>query len=193
MLPIQSELRSLANAEKAKILAGFFKTGKGQYAEGDRFLGIPVPTTRSVVRKFLSDLSFADVSTLLESPYHEERLSGVITLVEWVRKGRTGVRETAEFYLARRERINNWDLVDVSAPDIVGRYLSECLSESERATFVRECVESPHLWTNRIVAVASFYEIRKGGDALIFELAERFLRHPHDLMHKAVGWMLREA
>lgn len=192
MLPVQARLRSLANPERAKISAGFFKTGLGQYGEGDVFLGITVPDTRKVVREFLNDADLSAVDELLKSEFHEERLAGVILLVEFAKKKKFPIPELAEFYLSRREYVNNWDLVDVSSGHIVGPYLFEYLPEAEREALVSELVASPHLWTNRIVVIATFFEIMKGNSEPIVTLAPKFFSHRHDLMHKAVGWMLRE-
>lgn len=119
MLPIQKRLRSLADLARAKVSAGFFKTGPGQYGEGDVFLGITVPDTRKAVREFLIDSDLSAVEELLKSEFHEERLAGVIMLVEFAKKKKYPIPELAEFYLANRERVNNWDLVDLSSGRIV--------------------------------------------------------------------------
>lgn len=185
-----AEFHALANPKKAAILAWFFKTGKGEYGEGDTFLGITVPQTRAVVKQFATDCTLEDAKKLLTNAYHEIRLAGVLFLVYFVEKKIYSVREVAECYL-HNPWINNWDIVDVSSPQIIGPYLHS-LSKKAREEFVQNCVESPSLWINRIIVLASFYDIKSGNSQLTLFLAEKFLHHKHDLMHKAVGWMLRE-
>ena len=132
------------------------------------------------------------VEILLRSEYHEERLAGVHTLVEFAKKKQYNIQELGEFYMSHANRINNWDLVDTSAPDIIWPYIEQSLAHEERMKFIDDCIASPHLWTNRIIILASFYQIKKWDEKLIFSIIPRFLDHPHDLMHKACGWMLRE-
>lgn len=193
VLPIQSDLRALKNPRKAEILSGFFKTGPGQYGEGDVFLGVPVPETRKLVRKYLETADFDTVSLLLKSPYHEERFAGVLMIVEFAKRKTYPIETIARFYMDHRERINSWDLVDVSSEHIIGPYLAHGLSGPERRRFIEDCIASPHLWTNRIIILASFYGIKHGNADMIFSIAPHFFTHPHDLIHKSAGWMLREA
>jgi 3-methyladenine DNA glycosylase AlkD len=184
---IQKYLRQFANKEKARLLQGFFKTGPGQYGEGDKFLGVMVPNIRRTVKEF-ADAPLAEVLKLLRSSFHEERLLALLLLVHQFEKGDEGLRKWIYTrYLKNMKYINNWDLVDLSAPKIVGPYL-ERSSRSLLYRFVR----SKNLWERRIAILATFPFIRKGdfGDALA--LAEALLDDDHDLMHKAVGWMLRE-
>lgn len=136
------------------------------------------------------DLEKVDI--LLQSEYHEERLTGVHTLVEFAKKKRYDTRELGEFYMSHADCINNWDLVDTSAPDIIGAYIESFPSLSEQEKFIESCITSSHLWTNRIIVLASFYQIKKGNGDLTLSIVSKFLHHPHDLMHKACGWMLRE-
>ena len=156
------------------------------------FLGIPVGDTRSVVQHYRNDTNFETVEILLGSEYHEERLSGVLMLVEWAKKQKFPIDEFANFYMNHRNQINNWDLVDTSAEHIIGPYIENYLTHEERLAFIESCISSEHLWTNRIIILASFYQIKHGNEALTFSLVPRFLSHPHDLIHKACGWMLRE-
>lgn len=180
------ELHAIANREKAETLARFFKTGPGQYGEGDRFLGITVPQTRSVVRKYRNSVTFDDIEKLLASEYHEIRVAGVLFLVGI---SPSTPREAYEFYLAHAERINNWDLVDLSAPDVVGKYL---LMHPEEVDILNRLAVSPSLWERRIAMVATFAHIRACEWEIPFRIARTLLGDPHDLIHKATGWMLRE-
>lgn len=145
------------------------------------------------MKKYLSASALESVDTLLGSPYHEERLAGVLTLVEFAKRKTFPIKEIAEFYMTHTDRINNWDLVDTSAGYIIGPYIAHCLSELERADFIEKCIASKHLWTNRIIILASLYFIVQGDASMIFAIAPRFFPHKHDLIHKATGWMLREA
>lgn len=151
-----------------------------------------MPEIRAIVQKSREDLTFSEVDILLESPYHEECFAGVITLVFFSEKKRYPLPEIAQFYMDHAKYINNWDLVDASSGFIIGPYLTT-LSSEEREKYIDACVSDPSLWVNRIIILASFYPIKNGDGAMIFALAPRFFSHPHDLIHKAVGWMLREA
>lgn len=180
-------LLALANPEKAKFLAGFFKTGPGQYGEGDHFLGIVVPAVRELAKQFRL-LPLADCEVLLASPYNEERLLALLILVGQYPKADQATQDKVyQFYLAHRQRINNWNLVDCSAPAIVGAYL---LIRDRSALY--EWVRSPVLWERRIAVLATLTFIRAKDFADTLRLAELLLADPQDLMHKACGWMLRE-
>lgn len=192
MLPIQSTLRTAASSENAQVSARFFKSWPGEYGEWDMFLGIPVPDTRKVVIKYLNEMNLEKVEILLKSEFHEERLAGVLTLVAWAKKEKYSIKQLAEFYMNHREYINNWDLVDTSAEHIIGPYIEKSLTHEEWVKFIDDCIASPHLWTNRIIILTSFYQIKKWNEKLTFSIVPKFLSHPHDLMHKACGWMLRE-
>ena len=185
---ILQELLSVANPEKAKFLQGFFKTGKGQYAEGDVMLGIIVPLTRDIVKRS-PILPFEEIQILLDSKYHEARLAGLLFLVKQFKKANETERKAVfDFYLKNARKANNWDLVDVTCRDVIGLYL---LDKEDRSTLYR-LAESDNLWEQRIAIVSTwmFIKHRQFDDTLA--IAEKLLTHKHDLMHKAVGWMLRE-
>lgn len=176
-----------ADPAKAKILSGFFKTGKGQYGEGDRFLGLTVPKTRLLAKEFRA-LPEADLLSLLRSPWHEHRLCALMILVENFRLGDEKARENIfRLYLANTKFINNWDLVDLSAPQIVGGRLKD----RSRQPLYR-LARSKLLWERRIAIIACFTFIKAGESADALAIAELLLKDEEDLMHKAVGWMLRE-
>ncbi len=184
---IRKELRNLANPEKAKILMGFFKTGKGQYGEGDKFLGITVPQTRLVAKKH-AQLPLAEVLQLLQSAFHEERLAALLILVLQYQQGdEKQKKKIFDAYLKNTQWINNWDLVDLTADRIVGAYLSD-----KPKDILFKLAESKLLWERRIAMLATFHEIKNGRSETALAIAEKLLLDREDLMHKAVGWMLRE-
>lgn len=185
---VRETLTMFADPAKAKILSGFFKTGKGQYGEGDRFLGIRVPDTRSVAKEGRS-LPLAEISVLLEDPYHEVRLCGFLVLVDKYQKTKLPEEKEAlvNFYLAHARKANNWDLVDLSAPKILGDWLRD-----KERTILYELAQSDSLWEQRIAMVSTWTIIRQDDFDDTLRLAELLMDHPHDLMRKAVGWMLRE-
>jgi 3-methyladenine DNA glycosylase AlkD len=187
---ISKALLAFATKEKAEFLPRFFKTGKGEYGEGDRFHGVVVPDQRKVANKFSSTTSKEVIIELLHSPFHEERLTGVFILCNKFNEAKkTGKeKEWYDLYLKMAERINNWDLVDASAHIIVGQYL-----EDKDRSILYKLAKENSLWKNRIAVVATWHFIRKNSDLKdIFQLSEIMLTHKHDLMHKATGWMLRE-
>ncbi|MDR0467000.1 MAG: DNA alkylation repair protein [Deltaproteobacteria bacterium] len=189
-----------ADPEKARHLMRFFKTGVGQYGHGDQFLGLPsVSFVRSQVKIFSGRLALPDCSRLLDSPWHEIRLAAFASMAESAKrmlKGRdlAGLTELVALYDARLERANNWDLVDVSAYHIMGAYWS-CseANAADRRIFLDKWAESGNLWRERASVVSTLALIRRGILEDSFRMAEYFVGHPHDLMHKACGWMLREA
>jgi 3-methyladenine DNA glycosylase AlkD len=184
---IQKYLRQFASKEKARLLQGFFKTGPGQYGEGDKFLGVMVPNIRRSVKEF-ADAPLAEVLKLLRSSYHEDRVLALLLLVHKFEKGDLDLRKRIyTLYLKNTKYINNWDLVDLSAPKIVGPYLDR----SSRSLLYR-FVRSRNLWERRIAILATFPYIRKGDFVDALAISEMLLDDDHDLMHKAVGWMLRE-
>ncbi|MHB8846746.1 MAG: DNA alkylation repair protein [Nitrospirota bacterium] len=184
---IQKRLRSFASKEKAALLMGFFKTGPGQYGEGDKFLGVMVPQTRIVVKEF-RDAPLPEIAKLLRSPWHEDRLCALLLLVHQFERGSEALRKTIyTLYLKNTRFINNWDLVDLSAPRIVGIYLED---RSRKPLY--RLVRSRSLWGRRIAILGTFPYIRKGDFVDALALAEKLIDDDHDLMHKAVGWMLRE-
>jgi 3-methyladenine DNA glycosylase AlkD len=187
---ICKELRSFATKEKAAFLPRFFKTGKGEYGEGDRFHGVVVPDQRKVANKFSSTTSKEVIIELLHSPFHEERLTALLILCNKFNQAKkTGKeKEWYDLYLTMADRVNNWDLVDASAHIIVGQYL-----EDKDRSILYKLAKENSLWKNRIAVVATWHFIRKNSDLKdILQLSEIMLTHKHDLMHKATGWMLRE-
>ena len=186
-IEIQKELETYVDPVKREYLTGFFKTGKGQYGEGDKFLGVVVPNTRIVAKRH-KDIPFEVMAELLQSEWHECRLCALLMMVERFKKSDEKEREAIyRFYLSQTERINNWDLVDLSAPYIVGEYLRD----KSRDDLYR-LAESNLLWEQRIAVVATVTLIRNNDFTDILRLAELLLQHKHDLMQKAIGWMLRE-
>lgn len=186
-IEIQKELETYVDPVRREYLSGFFKTGKGQYGEGDKFLGVVVPNTRIVAKRH-KDISFEVMAELLQSEWHECRLCALLMMVERFKKSDEKEREAIyRFYLSQTERINNWDLVDLSAPYIVGEYLRD----KSRDDLYR-LAESNLLWEQRIAVVATVTLIRNNDFTDILRLAELLLQHKHDLMQKAIGWMLRE-
>lgn len=184
---LRQELREEADRRQAGILMRFFKTGPGQYGEGDRFMGIRVPVLRSIAKRH-RDLSLEAAEKLLASPLHEERLVSLLILIE--RYNAAGVEERdsiIRLYLANTGAINNWDLVDLSAPPLLGRHL---FGGSMKP--LHRMAGSSSLWERRIAIIATLYCIKKGHVQTTLEIAERLLHDNHDLIHKAVGWMLRE-
>ena len=185
---ITSELQALSDAEKREIFPKFFKAGKGEYGEGDRFLGVTVPNIRAIA-KLHKDISIEEIRGLIQSEWHEVRLCALIIMVEKSKKKDEALRkELFNLYLSQTERINNWDLVDLSCRFIIGEYL---LDKSRDILY--QLAQSPLLWDNRIAIVSTYAFIRKGQLEDTYALSDLMMQHPHDLMHKAIGWMLREA
>lgn len=184
---IHNRLQKLGSKEKAKFLQGFFKTGQGEYAEGDIFLGISVPDIRKLVNEY-KELTAKEVLPLLRSPIHEERLFALLILVYAYSKGDEPAREQIYgIYLDNTHYINNWDLVDSSAPKIVGAYLFD---RNRKPLY--QLAKSDNLWERRISVIATFHFIRSGQISDTLKIAELLLSDKEDLIHKAVGWMLRE-
>lgn len=186
---VLSELQSIGSSEKAVHLSRFFKTGPGQYGEGDRFLGVMVPYSRAIA-KANKAMPLEEVQLLLESPWHEARLCALLILVYRFKERKITEEEREQiysFYIKNARRCNNWDLVDLSCRDIVGEYLVD----KERSILYR-LADSENLWEQRIAIVATWAFIRRSDFNDTLALTERLMAHKHDLMHKAVGWMLRE-
>ena len=184
---LKKDLAMAADPEKAVILRRFFKTNKGEYGYGDKFLGIVVPAQRRIARNYL-DLPLADIERLLHSPYHEERLTALLMLTYLYPKAAPAQQAAIyKLYLANLAYINNWDLVDLSAPNIVGAHLLK----RPRAILYR-LARNKHLWTRRVAMLATFEFLKNGQADDTIALAEILLRDEHDLIQKAVGWMLRE-
>lgn len=185
---ITNELQALSDAEKREIFPKFFKAGKGEYGEGDRFLGVTVPNIRAIA-KLHKDISIEEIRGLIQSEWHEVRLCALIIMVEKSKKKDEALRkELFNLYLSQTKRINNWDLVDLSCRFIIGEYL---LDKSRDILY--QLAQSPLLWDNRIAIVSTYAFIRKGQLEDTYALSDLMMQHPHDLMHKAIGWMLREA
>ena len=180
------DLNKLKSKEKAKILAGFFKTGKGEYGEGDVFLGITVPEQRKVAKKYL-DLKLTDIQKLLNSKIHEHRLVALMILVEQYEKDIRDKKLIVDFYLKNTKKINNWDLVDSSAHYILGDYLFD-----KEKDILYNLLKSDNLWERRIAVISTFSFLRQGRYAETLEFSEKLLNDREDLIHKACGWMLRE-
>lgn len=187
---VLAALETHASHADAQFLTRFFKTGEGQYGAGDQFIGVRVPDTRQVAKHFAA-ASLADLEELLESPIHEMRLCAVIIMAEQAKRADDERhRELFELYLKRVDRINNWDIVDVSCRDVVGGYL---VRHPEKQKMLDKLAVSPDLWTRRIAMVSTWQFIRAGQLEPTFRIAALLLKDKHDLIHKAVGWMLREA
>jgi len=185
---LKKELETLKNPEKAAILKRFFKTGKDQYGEGDIFLGIQVPVLRKTVRKYFS-MSVNDILKVLKSGIHEERMVALFLLVHKFEEGDEGIKQIIyKEYLKNTKYINNWDLVDLSAEKIVGEYL---FNKSKEPLY--DLAESEMLWERRIAILSTYNFIKKGYCDETIKISEMLLKDSHDLIHKAVGWMLREA
>lgn len=184
---IQTHLRALADPATAQMSQRFFKTAPGQYGAGDIFLGIKVPTLRAQLRIFRGT-ALKTVAALLRSEYHEERLFALLLLIDAYQRGNADIQQACyDLYLAHTAHINNWDLVDTSAPHIVGDFLA-----GRPRQVLNQLVVSPSLWERRIAIIATFHFIRCNEFTDTLRLAEQLLGDTHDLMHKAVGWMLRE-
>jgi 3-methyladenine DNA glycosylase AlkD len=183
---LRKELNSLVDPKKAEFAQRFFKTYDGGYAQGDKFLGLKVPVTREVCKKF-KNLSLLEIEKLLASPIHEHRLAALIIMTEQTKKADSEhKKQLYDFYLSHTNRVNNWDLVDTSCPEIVGSYLLD-----KDHTPLHKLARSKNLWEKRIAMVSTLNFIRAGQLDDTFAVAEILLHDDHDLIHKAVGWMLR--
>ncbi len=183
----KQDLQKLKNKEKAKILSRFFKTGKGEYGEGDVFFGITVPDQRKVAKKY-SNLNLEEVQDLFSSKIHEHRLVALLILIKKYKSSDAKVRKGFfDFYLKNTKNINNWDLVDLSASHIVGNYLLD-----KNKSILYKLAKSNDLWERRISIISTFEFIRNNRFEETLKISELLLNDRHDLIHKAVGWMLRE-
>ncbi|MDE6296819.1 MAG: DNA alkylation repair protein [Muribaculaceae bacterium] len=201
---IERELKELRNDKQRDHLMRFFKTGKSEYGEGDRFLGLRVPQTRSIVKEAKHSVEDKEIEKLLYSEWHEVRLCGLLLLVEEMKgnmpKKKDDVEtlkikesrreELALFYLRHARQANNWDLVDLSCEYILGVYIRLC--GKEKYDILYRLTESDNLWEQRIAIVTTLELIRNGIFEPTFYISEKLIDHPHDLIHKAIGWMLRE-
>ncbi len=189
---ISASLESMRDDEQRRVLMRFFRTGPGQYGEGDQFLGIRVPATRTVCRKYKGQISFTEIEKLLYSHWHEVRLCGFLLLVEEMKAARRNPqrrRDIADFYLRHARQANNWDLVDLSCPYIIGQHLLD--TDADRSVLDR-LAASDNMWKQRIAIVSTMMLIRHGQLDDTIRIATALLPHPHDIIHKATGWMLRE-
>lgn len=187
---IKKELTKLSNPKKAEFFPYFFKTEEGQYGHGDKFIGVTMPNQRIVAKKYFKEVELDTLKELLQSEIHEHRMTALIMLVYKMlkEKDEETKKKYYDFYLSNTDRINNWDLVDASARDIVGGYLID----KDRSKLY-ELAKSNDLWEQRIAIVSTWEFIRKKDLEDTFKLSELLLDNKHDLIHKAVGWMLREA
>ena len=187
---VKKVLQDLADLEKAKVMMRFFKTGKGEYGEGDEFLGISVPDQRVVAKEYYQKISLDEIKELLQFDIHEYRLIALLMLVLKYQKAKDQnlKKEFVQFYLSNTSRINNWDLVDTSCYNILGDY---CYHQ-KKEEHLYQLAESELLWEKRIAIVSTMYYIRKKSLHIVPEIVLMNLNHPHDLMHKANGWLLRE-
>lgn len=184
---LTNHLREIASPERANQTALFFKNGKGEYGEGDIFIGVSNPQVREAVKSYY-EMPIDEVQDLLESEIHEFRFAALVILVRQFKKHRIRRKEIFNFYLKNLYYVNNWDLVDCSCRDIVGAFLFDKKDRS----ILDEMALVPHLWTQRVAIVSTWYFIREKqfDDTLL--IAKLLLNHEHDLIHKATGWMLRE-
>lgn len=187
---LASELDALGNPTIAEHSQRFFKTYEGGYAEGDQFIGLRVPVTRKIAGKY-NDMELTEIEKLLESPIHEHRLAALVIMVNKYKKAKKDLelrRQLYELYLKRTDCINNWDLVDISCRDIVGAWLMDKPKDP-----LYKMAKSKHLWERRIAIVSTWQFIRERKLDETFKISEMLLQDNEDLIHKAVGWMLREA
>jgi 3-methyladenine DNA glycosylase AlkD len=187
---VRKELQSMADPDKAAILQRFFKTGPGQYGEGDIFIGVMVPQSRQVAKKF-SQLPLGEVRRLLYSRIHEERLVALLILTRRYSNASSSreKEEIVKFYLDNIKQVNNWDLVDLSAPNILGAHL---LVDRDDRRLLYRLARSDNVWERRIAIVATHHFISNGDFSDTLKIAAMLLQDRHDLIHKAAGWMLRE-
>ena len=187
LIELRIKIKKLGSSEVAKTMQWFFKTGKGEYGEGDVFVGLKVPTQRKLANEF-RELSFNDLKVLLSSPIHEERLISLFILVDKFNKGDYIEKEKIfTFYIKNRRSVNNWDLVDLSAPKIVGKHLL-----NRDKSILIKLSDSKKLWERRIAILSTYEFIRNKKYDTTLKIAKILLNDNHDLIHKAVGWMLRE-
>ena len=187
---IKTALQELSIPGKAEIMQTFFKTGKGEYGEGDVFIGVTVPDQRSVAKEFYNNISLEELGELLSSKIHEHRLTALLILVHQFEKTKDKIKqkEIIDFYLKHTKHINNWDLVDTSCYKILGRY---CF-ENQDSKILEKLSDSKNMWEMRMAIVGTMHHIKRGQFELTKNFALKNLKHPHDLMHKANGWLLRE-
>lgn len=191
---ILNELKKVSDPKKAEVYLRFFKTGKGEYGEGDKFLGITMPNLHKLARRYFKDSGFKVLKKSLESKFHEERMFALLVLVYKYElatkiKDKKLQKEIFDFYLKHRKYINNWDLVDVTAPKIVGHFL---YNYDRKSKVLEKLAESKKLWDRRIAIISLFYFIRQRECKNALVMYKKLLNDERDLIHKAIGWMLRE-
>lgn len=189
---IKNDIRTASNKENARFAQIFFKTGPGQYGEGDIFLGLSVPTSRKIVKKYLNQVTLKDLSQIIKSKFHEERFFVLASLAELSKKANKKndqkiIKLNRDFYIKHKKWINNWDLVDVSAEHVTGAYY---FYNSRKDLF--KLARSKNLWDRRIAVITTLYFIRRSDYKTTVQLCKLLLKDKHDLIHKATGWMLRE-
>lgn len=184
---VRRALKAKSSPARAKVSRSFFRTGPGEYGEGDVFIGLTVPDTRIIAKQF-ADLPFSEVKKLLQSKIHEERLTALLMLVHLYEVGGASAREKiVRFYLSHLKWVNNWDLVDLSADKILGTHLLD-----KPHTILRTFAKSKNIWIRRVAMVATYAFIKRGQFDDALAIAGLLVADEHDLIHKAVGWMLRE-
>ncbi len=184
---VKVAVSALAKPDRALFLQRFFRTGRGEYAEGDKMLGLSVPEQRRIAHTF-RDLPLVEVEKLLNSPFHEHRMVAIIILVDQHKRADTKLKvKLHRSYVKNLAGVNNWDLVDASAGTLVGEHLAG------NAALLKRLTKSKNLWRRRVAIISTFAELRAGRTALTFQVSEDLLGDRHDLIHKAVGWLLREA
>ena len=189
---IIEQLQKYSSQKRAEKNQYFFKTGKGEYSEGDKFLGVSVPDCRKVIKQFYHEVSLADTFELLTNEWHEVRLTAIFILVQKYQAKRSSLelkKNIISGYLEHLEYVNNWDLVDSSAYKLLGDYL---YNHKKDCSVLYELAKTKELWKERVAMIATLYFIKQGDFKDCLKLAKHFLNHEHDLMHKASGWMLRE-
>lgn len=188
-MSIEDDVLGLANKKRATFLARYFKTGKGEYGEGDVFIGLTVPEQRLIAKKYAS-LLLPDIEKLLHNKIHEYRLTSLMILsIKFAKSSVSDRKKIFDFYLQNTKYINNWDLIDGSSRDIIGMYL---LDKPNERKILYALAKSKSLWERRIAVIATFAFIKQRDFQNSFSIAELLLNDPHDLIHKSVGWMLRE-
>ena len=189
-IEIQKIMEDLANEKKAKTMQKYFKSGKGEYGEGDEFLGLTVPIQRMIAKDFYKELNLDELGELLQSGIHEHRLTAILMLVLKYEKTKDQERrnEIVEFYLRNTLRFNNWDLVDSGCYKILGHHAFT----QNREAILYDLAKSENLWEKRIAIVSTLHFIKNKSLSIVPEIVLMNMNHPHDLMHKANGWMLRE-
>jgi 3-methyladenine DNA glycosylase AlkD len=190
---VRAELAAVADPRRAEAQFRYLQMGPGGYGEGDRCIGVPVPMQRRIAGRHWRQLTVAQAGQLLRSPIHEERLTAIFILVQRFRRGDPTERQAVyDLVLATTTHVDNWDLVDSLAPYVVGPWLTDPARPSSDRSVLDRLADSPSVWERRVAVMATFAFIKVDDYDWTFHLAQRLLRDPHDLIHKAVGWMLRE-